>query len=106
MKKVKPVSADSGKALNKIDRRRFIGTLTTATVGVSIVPAHVLGGPAHIAPSDKINVAYIGLGTQGLRQLPAIARTSRSTGDSRMRPAAKSTWLSRLGPNLPARSDA
>jgi len=72
MKKVKQVSADSGKAQNKIDRRRFIGTLTTATVGVSIVPANVLGGPAHIAPSDKINVAYIGLGTQGLRQLPAL----------------------------------
>jgi hypothetical protein len=62
-------SMDSKKAENKIDRRSFIGGLTTAGLGLTIVPAHVLGGPAHIAPSDKINVTYIGLGTQGLRQL-------------------------------------
>ncbi len=41
---------------------------------MTIVPSHVLGGPRHIAPSDKINVAYIGLGTQGLRQLPAMLK--------------------------------
>jgi hypothetical protein len=72
MKNIKPVSTEHKKTENKIDRRKFIGGLTTATVGVTIVPAHVLGGPAHIAPSDKINVAYIGLGTQGLRQLPSL----------------------------------
>lgn len=32
------------------------------------------GGPGRIAPSDKINVAYIGLGTQGLRQLPDLMK--------------------------------
>ena len=74
MKNKNPISTDSKKTENKIDRRKFIGGLTAATVGVSIIPARVLGGPAHIAPSDKINVAYIGLGTQGLRQLPALLR--------------------------------
>lgn len=54
-----------------INRRNFIGGVSTAAVGLSIVPSFVLGGK-HIAPSDKINVAYIGLGTQGLRQLPDI----------------------------------
>src|SRR5512133_148290 len=62
-------STDLKKTENKIDRRSFISGLTTAGLGLTIVPAHVLGGPTHIAPSDKINVAYIGLGTQGLRQL-------------------------------------
>ncbi|MCF8225221.1 MAG: Gfo/Idh/MocA family oxidoreductase [Bacteroidales bacterium] len=59
------------KSIN-INRRKFIGNVSAATAGLTIVPAHVLGGPGRVAPSDKINVAYIGLGTQGLRQLPAL----------------------------------
>lgn len=54
-----------------IDRRKFIEGVSSAAIGLTIVPSTVLGGK-HIAPSDKINVAYIGLGTQGLRQLPDI----------------------------------
>jgi hypothetical protein len=55
-----------------IDRRTFIGGVTSAAVGLTVVPAHVLGGSKHVPPSDKINVAYIGAGTQGLRELPAL----------------------------------
>jgi hypothetical protein len=55
-----------------IDRRKFIGGVSAATVGITVLPRHVLGGNGFVAPSDKINVAYIGLGTQGLRQLPDI----------------------------------
>jgi hypothetical protein len=72
MKNINQNSSEPEKKENNIDRRKFIGGLTTAAVGISIIPARVLGGAAHIAPSDKINVAYIGLGTQGLRQLPAL----------------------------------
>ena len=57
---------------NSINRRDFIGGVTTAAIGLTIVPRNVLGGNGYVAPSDKINVAYIGLGTQGLRQLPDI----------------------------------
>ncbi|MCY3017857.1 MAG: Gfo/Idh/MocA family oxidoreductase [Planctomycetota bacterium] len=35
----------------------------------AIVPRHVLGGPRHVPPSDKINLAYVGCGTQGFRQM-------------------------------------
>jgi hypothetical protein len=55
-----------------IDRRTFIGGVASAAVGLTVVPAHVLGGSKYVAPSDKINVAYIGVGTQGLRELPAL----------------------------------
>ena len=55
-----------------IKRRKFIAGVTAASVGFSIVPSYVLGGPKYVAPSDKINVAYIGLGTQGLRELPDL----------------------------------
>jgi len=57
---------------NKINRRAFIGGVTAAAGGLTIVPSHVLGGMGRTAPSDKINIAYIGLGTQGLRMLPEL----------------------------------
>lgn len=56
---------------DSISRRKFIEGAGTAAMGFTIVPSSVLGGK-HVPPSDKINVAYIGLGTQGLRQLPDI----------------------------------
>lgn len=56
----------------KINRREFI----TSTVGVSaaftIVPRHVLGGTNFTAPSDKLTLAYIGCGTQGMREMAQL----------------------------------
>jgi hypothetical protein len=52
-----------------IDRRKFIRDTATAAVGFSIIPRHVLGGKNFVAPSDKITLAYIGVGTQGIREL-------------------------------------
>ncbi|MFC2090223.1 Gfo/Idh/MocA family protein [Bacteroidota bacterium] len=72
MKKSSEQSKNQKAEGNNIDRRKFIGGVTAASVGLTVVPAHVLGGNRHIAPSDKINVAYIGLGTQGLRHLPGL----------------------------------
>ncbi|HPF51921.1 MAG TPA: Gfo/Idh/MocA family oxidoreductase [Draconibacterium sp.] len=56
---------------SSINRRTFIGGVSTAAVGLTIVPSSVLGG-RHIAPSDKINIAYIGCGTQGMREMPDL----------------------------------
>lgn len=50
------------------NRRQFLAPAAT-TVAFSIVPRHALGGPAFVAPSDKLTLAYIGCGTQGLREL-------------------------------------
>ena len=55
-----------------VSRRTFLERSAT-TAAVTLVSRHVLGGPRHVPPSDKINVAYVGCGTQGLRQLmPAL----------------------------------
>jgi len=35
----------------------------------TIVPRHVLGGPGIVPPSDKITLACVGVGTQGLREM-------------------------------------
>src|SRR5580700_2369571 len=50
------------------NRREFIGK-AAGVAAFTIVPRHVLGGPGEVAPSDKITLAYIGVGTQGLREL-------------------------------------
>jgi predicted dehydrogenase len=52
-------------------RRRFIAT-ASAAAAVTIIPRHVLGGPGFVAPSDKVNVALIGAGGQGLTNLRAL----------------------------------
>ena len=50
----------------RFSRRKFLGQ-SAAAIGFSIVPRHVLGGPGYVPPSDKINMAFIGVGAQGLR---------------------------------------
>ena len=55
------------------NRRRFLGAAAGAAA-FTIVPRHVLGGPGYVPPSDKITLAYIGVGTQGLREMPPLLR--------------------------------
>jgi predicted dehydrogenase len=43
-----------------------------AAAAFTIVPRHVLGGAGFVAPSEKITLAYIGCGTQGLREMPTL----------------------------------
>lgn len=56
----------------KMNRRKFINSAAVSTATISIVPRHVLGGSGHVAPSDKITVANIGCGTQGLREMSGM----------------------------------
>jgi hypothetical protein len=55
-------------SFSETNRRRFLVNAATATA-FTIVPRHVLGGPQYVAPSDKVTLAYIGVGTQGIREL-------------------------------------
>lgn len=52
-----------------IERRKFVQLTTSAALAFTIVPRHVLGGKNYIPPSDKITLAYIGCGTQGIREM-------------------------------------
>lgn len=55
------------------NRREFLGA-SAAGAAFTIVPRHVLGGQGVVPPSDKITLAYIGVGTEGLREmLPLLA---------------------------------
>src|ERR1035438_10018599 len=51
--------------ISTANRRQFLGS-AAAAAAFSIVPRHVFGGPAYVAPSDKINLAYVCATTPGL----------------------------------------
>src|SRR5215470_3079447 len=48
-------------------RRKFLAQSSAAAVGLTIVPRHVLGGVGYVPPSDKVTIAFIGVGAQGMR---------------------------------------
>ncbi len=54
-------------------RRNFIGTTASVVAGFTIIPSHAVAGLGHVAPSDKLNIAGIGIGGKGkvnLRNMP------------------------------------
>jgi hypothetical protein len=58
--------------LKKINRRKFLGSAATASLAFTVIPRHVMGGPGYVAPSNKLNLAYIGCGTQGMREMTSL----------------------------------
>jgi predicted dehydrogenase len=57
-----------------VSRRKFIAASGAAAAAFTLVPRHVLGGAGFVPPSEKVTVAYIGCGTQGLREMPDMLR--------------------------------
>jgi predicted dehydrogenase len=62
MKKQKQTSNQQNR---KISRRDFMGSAAAAVAAFTIVPRHVLGQPSNPPPSEKLNIAGIGVGGQG-----------------------------------------
>ena len=65
------------KSTIKNSRRSFIKKASAAAIGFYIVPRHVLGGPGFIAPSDKLNIAGIGVGGKGEDDLAEFAKSPK-----------------------------
>jgi len=53
----------------KVPRRTFLASAAAATAGFTIVPRHVLGGQGTPAPSDRLNIAGIGVSGMGKSNL-------------------------------------
>jgi len=49
----------------RMSRRDFVVSTAAAAAAFTIVPRHVLGGPGYTPPSDKLNIAGIGVGGMG-----------------------------------------
>ena len=58
-------------------RREFIRNSSIAAAGFFIVPRHVLGR-GHIAPSDKLNIAGIGVGGKGESDLSEFSKSPKA----------------------------
>ncbi len=54
---------------NTYSRRKFVGTTLAATAGFTIIPSCAVSGLGYKAPSDKLNIAGIGVGGMGFRNL-------------------------------------
>ena len=59
--------------LNKQSNRREFLKQTVKGAAFLIVPRHVLGGSAYIAPSDKLNIAAVGAGGRGRSNIQACS---------------------------------
>jgi hypothetical protein len=67
----KKVKADDGGKV-RVTRRDFIKA-GTAVAGFSLVPRHVLGGSRRTPPSEKLNIAGVGIGGRGAGDLHELA---------------------------------
>ncbi|MHC4461788.1 MAG: Gfo/Idh/MocA family protein [Planctomycetota bacterium] len=100
----------------KITRRDFMGG-AAAAAAFTIVPRHVLGGPGRAAPSEKLNIAGIGVGGQGGGDLRAVSSENivalcdvdwrHAGGTFKRYPKAKKYWdfrkmLEKEGKNIDA----
>jgi predicted dehydrogenase len=56
-----------------VTRRRFLAASTGVVVGACVVPRSVLGGPGETPPSEKLNIAGVGVGGQGVGLMRIMA---------------------------------
>jgi predicted dehydrogenase len=68
---MKTPSTEAGRGLS---RRAFLATAGAAAATLTVVPRSVLGGDGNVPPSARINIAFIGVGSQGLRVMLSFLR--------------------------------
>jgi predicted dehydrogenase len=68
---------ERGSGGEDISRRKFVGDVTAAGLSFTIVAPHVLGarGRNRLAPSDKLNIACIGVGGMGANDVRGVGKT-------------------------------
>jgi predicted dehydrogenase len=59
---------------NNIPRRKFIKSAALSSVGLMILPRHVLGGKGYISPGDKVNIGIIGAGGQSMFSIEELLK--------------------------------
>lgn len=56
-----------------LTRRSFIGTTSTVLAGITVLPSNVIAGLGNKAPSDKMNIVGIGVGSKGKGNMRRLA---------------------------------
>jgi len=55
-----------------ISRRELMGGAAALAAAFAVVPRHVLGGPKRVSPSEKLNIAGVGIGGRGAGDLREV----------------------------------
>ena len=63
----------TGAGKKKMNRRDFVLSGAAGVATFTIVPRHVLGGPGRTPPSEKLNIAGIGIGGRGAGDLGEVS---------------------------------
>ena len=58
---------------SSLTRRQFLSTSAAAATAITIVPRHVVAASGQTPPSEKLNIAGIGVGGMGAGDLDAVA---------------------------------
>ena len=68
---------------NRLKRRDFLqkSVAGAAMAGLVTVPRHVLGGAGHTPPSEKVNMAFIGVGNRGWQLIRGMRPEHRGMAD-------------------------
>ncbi len=96
------METDTQSSRKKISRRKFLGDAGAATAtsaAFTILPRSVLGGPGVVPPSDKINLACIGVGSQGTRVMTDFLKQPDVQVVAVCDPARESSDYVEWGPN-------
>ena len=56
---------ESSNERNHLSRRKFVATSAAAAAGLTILPSGIISARGRTAPSDKLNIAGIGIGGMG-----------------------------------------
>lgn len=103
MKNMDQKNQKIGKDVNEgISRRDFLGKSALAAASFTIVPSYVVSGMGHRAPSDRLNIAGVGVGGRGAGILRGLESENivalcdvdwrYSAGVFRRYPDAKKYW--------------
>ncbi|REL38989.1 gfo/Idh/MocA family oxidoreductase [Rhodohalobacter sp. SW132] len=63
------------QVIKGITRRDFLGKTAAAAAGISILPSYVVSGLGHKMPSDKLNIACVGVGGRGFGVIRQVEET-------------------------------
>ena len=68
-------ASQTGSPAGKQSRRSILrNTAAVLATGISIVPRHVLGGPNHVPPSDRIHIGVVGVGGRGKQNVDELLK--------------------------------
>jgi len=57
----------------KLPRRQFMRNAAAATAAFALLPRGAQARPRKIAPSDRVNIAFVGVGGMGRANLQALS---------------------------------